>query len=222
MSGDLSAPTVARCELLRDFADSGSQGVRRGLATGFFSTTEFSHRAGSPCQGSNQSCGSSVLNRLRNRVSRPFVKTLPQKLGTRPANMYPFLFPAPLLHRGNAAVLLHLFRTAITIALWAQCRQQPWVQRRSGSRQRLENEKIGMGFRVRSLADFARVLVLDRWACNCDGRQAVFSLGGKRSRGYLATFIDQGYCFNAGAGLNRLVETLYRRRGMIRDLIAVF
>jgi hypothetical protein len=135
--------------------------------------------------------------------------------------------------------------------------------------------------RVRNLADFARVLVLDRWACNCDGRQAVFSRGGKPSRGYLATFIDQGYCFNAGewsfpdsplrgvyarncvyrdvtdwdsfepaltraeqididsiwqiaadipeewyesdhAGLNRLVETLYRRRGMIRDLIAVF
>jgi hypothetical protein len=135
--------------------------------------------------------------------------------------------------------------------------------------------------RVRNLADFARVLVLDRWACNCDGRQAVFSRRGKRSREYSATFIDQGYCFNAGewsfpdsplrgvyarncvyrdvtgwdsfepaltraeqidieaiwriasdipeewyesdhAGLKRLVETLYRRRGMIRDLITAF
>jgi hypothetical protein len=135
--------------------------------------------------------------------------------------------------------------------------------------------------RVRNLSDFARVLVLDRWACNCDGRQAVFSRRGKRARVYLATFIDQGYCFNAGewsfpdsplrgvnarncvykdvtgwesfeptltraeqidieaiwriassipeewyesdhAGLNRLVEMLYRRRGMIRDLIAAF
>lgn len=51
---------------------------------------------------------------------------------------------------------------------------------------------------VRNLTDFGRVLVLDRWACNCDGRQAVFSRNGKRLRGYLATFIDQGYCFNAG------------------------
>ncbi len=40
---------------------------------------------------------------------------------------------------------------------------------------------------VRNVADFGRVLVLDRWACNCDGRQAIFSRKGKRSRGYLAT-----------------------------------
>ena len=51
---------------------------------------------------------------------------------------------------------------------------------------------------VQNVADFGRVLVLDRWACNCDGRQAVFSRKGKRSPGYFATFIDQGYCFNAG------------------------
>lgn len=134
---------------------------------------------------------------------------------------------------------------------------------------------------VRNVADFGRVLVLDRWACNCDGRQAVFSRTGKRSRGYFATFIDQGYCFNAGewsfpdsplrgvygrncvyknitgweafqpaltraeqidiediwriaadipadwyesdhVGLHRLVETIYKRRGLIRDLIAAF
>jgi len=51
--------------------------------------------------------------------------------------------------------------------------------------------------KVRNVADFARVLVLDKWTANCDGRQAVFS---KRSeeRRYTATFIDQGYCFNAG------------------------
>ena len=48
---------------------------------------------------------------------------------------------------------------------------------------------------VRNLADFARVLVLDKWTCNSDGRQAVFTKSGKFFR---ATFIDQGYCFNAG------------------------
>ena len=32
---------------------------------------------------------------------------------------------------------------------------------------------------VRNLADFARVLVLDKWTCNSDGRQAVFTKSGK-------------------------------------------
>lgn len=51
--------------------------------------------------------------------------------------------------------------------------------------------------RVHNLADFARVLVLDKWTCNADGRQAIFSRR-TGSRRYTATFIDQGYCFNAG------------------------
>jgi len=51
---------------------------------------------------------------------------------------------------------------------------------------------------VRNLADFARVLVLDKWTCNSDGRQAIFFRKTPRSRRYAATFIDQGYCFNAG------------------------
>lgn len=51
---------------------------------------------------------------------------------------------------------------------------------------------------VRNLSDFARVLVLDKWTCNSDGRQAIFWKASRRQR-YAATFIDQGYCFNAGA-----------------------
>jgi hypothetical protein len=50
---------------------------------------------------------------------------------------------------------------------------------------------------VRNLSDFARVLVLDKWTCNGDGRQAIFSKS-PRSQRYAATCIDQGYCFNAG------------------------
>ena len=50
---------------------------------------------------------------------------------------------------------------------------------------------------VRNLSDFARVLVLDKWTCNSDGRQAIFWKAARRQR-YSATFIDQGYCFNAG------------------------
>ena len=140
---------------------------------------------------------------------------------------------------------------------------------------------------VENLADFARVLVLDKWSCNSDGRQAIFtplsptSSGTSSRRRYRASFIDQGYCFNAGewsfpdsplrgvyanrsvydgvkgwedfepalssaeeadsqrlwscaagvpeewyegdrTGLERLVEALYRRRLLIRDLIAAF
>lgn len=51
---------------------------------------------------------------------------------------------------------------------------------------------------VRNFADFARVLVLDKWTSNSDGRQAVFSRKTVRSRRYGATFVDQGYCFNGG------------------------
>jgi hypothetical protein len=133
---------------------------------------------------------------------------------------------------------------------------------------------------VSNIDDFARVIVLDKWTCNADGRQGVFTKR-KRQRKFSATFIDQGYCFNAGEwsfpdfplrgvyakncvyenvrgwddfepaltraeemsineiweiangippewyefdtdGLNRLVETLYRRRSTIRDLITQF
>ena len=50
---------------------------------------------------------------------------------------------------------------------------------------------------VRNVADFAGILALDKWTCNGDGRQVAFW---KRSgqRKLTASFIDQGYCFNAG------------------------
>lgn len=55
----------------------------------------------------------------------------------------------------------------------------------------------GLLQKVVNLADFPRVVVLDKWTGNADGRQAVFSRHTNR-HGYWATFIDQGYCFNAG------------------------
>ncbi len=134
---------------------------------------------------------------------------------------------------------------------------------------------------VVNIQDFARVLVLDKWTCNSDGRQAIFKHETSRSPRYTAVFIDQGFCFNAGewnfpdaplrgayarqrvyenvtawesfepaltraeqmdldelwryaaqvpeewyeydvSGMNRLIETLYRRRLRIRDLISEF
>jgi hypothetical protein len=52
---------------------------------------------------------------------------------------------------------------------------------------------------VKNLAECAGILALDKWTCNGNGRQAVFSKKYREKR-YLATFIDQGYCFNAGSG----------------------
>jgi hypothetical protein len=50
---------------------------------------------------------------------------------------------------------------------------------------------------VKNLEEFAGMLVLDKWTCNTNGRQAVFTKKSQEKR-YRATFIDQGYCFNAG------------------------
>ena len=50
---------------------------------------------------------------------------------------------------------------------------------------------------VRNLEEFTGMLCIDKWAGNCNGRQAVFERK-PRERKYRATFIDQGFCFNAG------------------------
>jgi hypothetical protein len=51
--------------------------------------------------------------------------------------------------------------------------------------------------RVRNREDFAGMLVVDKWTGNANGRQAAFWRK-SRERLYTASFIDQGYCFNAG------------------------
>lgn len=51
--------------------------------------------------------------------------------------------------------------------------------------------------RVRNLDAFAGMLALDKWTCNSNGRQAAFWKR-SRERKWTVTFIDQGYCFNAG------------------------
>jgi len=50
---------------------------------------------------------------------------------------------------------------------------------------------------VRNLNAFAGMLALDKWTNNTNGRQAAFWRN-PRERKYTVTFIDQGYCFNAG------------------------
>lgn len=58
----------------------------------------------------------------------------------------------------------------------------------------LPEEQLG---EVRNLAEFAGMLVIDKWTGNSNGRQAVFHRK-PRERLYRATFVDQGYCFHAG------------------------
>ncbi|HWX56282.1 MAG TPA: HipA family kinase [Verrucomicrobiae bacterium] len=50
---------------------------------------------------------------------------------------------------------------------------------------------------VRNREVFAGMLALDKWLGNANGRQAVFWKKA-RERKYKVSFIDQGYCFNAG------------------------
>jgi hypothetical protein len=58
----------------------------------------------------------------------------------------------------------------------------------------LPEEKLA---EVRNLQEFAGMLVFDKWTCNSNGRQAVFHKTPREKR-YSATFIDHGFCFNAG------------------------
>jgi hypothetical protein len=51
---------------------------------------------------------------------------------------------------------------------------------------------------VHNHTEFAGMLALDKWTGNCNGRQAIFERR-RRERKYRASFIDQGFCFNAGA-----------------------
>lgn len=51
--------------------------------------------------------------------------------------------------------------------------------------------------RISQLLDFARMMVLDKWLGNTDGRQAIF-IRRRRVRHFRAMFIDHGACFNAG------------------------
>jgi hypothetical protein len=51
--------------------------------------------------------------------------------------------------------------------------------------------------RLRNPEAFAGALILDKWTCNADGRQAAYWKK-SRERKWTVTFIDQGYCFNAG------------------------
>ena len=51
--------------------------------------------------------------------------------------------------------------------------------------------------KVKDIEAFAGMLAFDKWAANADGRQCAFYRRAHQ-RKYRVSFIDHGYCFNAG------------------------
>ena len=70
--------------------------------------------------------------------------------------------------------------------------------------------------RVANLAPiFVGAYVLDKWTCNCDGRQVIFHRDADQSgAAYSATLIDHGFCFNDGEWNfpDSPIRSLYPRR----------
>jgi hypothetical protein len=73
--------------------------------------------------------------------------------------------------------------------------------------------------RVTNVREFAGMLCIDKWTCNTNGRQAVFWRK-SRERSYRATFIDQGYCFNAGEWnfLDSAMRGVYARNDVYKHV----
>jgi hypothetical protein len=72
---------------------------------------------------------------------------------------------------------------------------------------------------VTNLADFAGMLVFDKWTCNTNGRQAIFFRGRSETH-YHAQMIDQGFCCNAGEWNfpDAPLRGLYARHGVYESV----
>ena len=123
-------------------------------------------------------------------------------LGTRLAEMIGLPVPVPAIVDVHPWLLEHT--PELRIELCGQrtmftpgCRsaRATWFRRWKGRRMTICPRT--MMSRVRNLRDFAGILALDKWTCNANGRQAAFWKR-SRERKLTASFIDQGYCFNAG------------------------
>jgi hypothetical protein len=76
-----------------------------------------------------------------------------------------------------------------------------------------------MSTNIENKEQFSRCLVLDKWTCNADARQAVFARP-SQSRRFSTWFIDQGYCFNAGEWSfpDRALRGVYSRNFVYRHV----
>lgn len=81
---------------------------------------------------------------------------------------------------------------------------------------------------VENLSDFVGMLAFDKWTCNTNGRQALFSPELKDEQEaqtvrYRAFMIDQGFCFNAGEWNfpDAPLRGLYSRNSVYRGVIGL-
>ncbi len=72
---------------------------------------------------------------------------------------------------------------------------------------------------IENLQEFAGVFALDKWLCNCDGRQVVFCRS-EPNGNFRAHFIDFGYCFNAEAWTfpDSPMRGIYSRKLVYQDV----
>jgi hypothetical protein len=80
---------------------------------------------------------------------------------------------------------------------------------------------VEMLHRVSNLETFSGMLAFDKWTGNADGRQATFWRKA-RARLYKVTYIDQGYCFNAGEWTfpNYPLHGVYARNEVYANVIS--
>lgn len=99
------------------------------------------------------------------------------------------------LLRSAPELNLHLAHSTISCQAGLQFGSRYVVSPRDGQVfDYLPTEMLGQ---VRNLDTFAGMLAVDKWTGNADGRQAAFWRR-SREKKYSVSFIDQGYCFNAG------------------------
>jgi hypothetical protein len=119
-------------------------------------------------------------------------------LGCRLAQMVGLTVPQPVIIQVDEETI----REQQITFLLAGCPVAPKPGLQFGARQVADEQVFdwlpGELFgRVRNRTEFAGMLAFDKWTSNADGRQAIFHKN-SRQRQYTATFIDFGYCFNAG------------------------
>jgi len=74
--------------------------------------------------------------------------------------------------------------------------------------------------KIQNLQEFSGILALDKWLCNCDGRQVVFCRRGRKWK-FRAHFIDFGFCFNAEEWdfPDTPIRGIYARKLVYQDVV---
>ena len=137
-------------------------------------------------------------------------ETAQRKTVALPSVLSPYAFPAKVLPKPTPANLRKFAETPVVRRAINPVSYTHLVA------DYLPEEQLA---EVRNLHEFTGALVLDKWTCNANGRQTLFYRKG-RERRYSATFIDQGFCFNAGEWrfIDAPLRGVYARNVVYRDV----